>query len=56
MFFECPAQESNFTFSVTNKKDKDLWEGPLNAGMRQLQATRPKSWKADDDDGELNKC
>jgi hypothetical protein len=33
MFFECLAEESHFTFSVTNQEDEDLWEEPSDAGI-----------------------
>jgi len=42
MFFEYTAQESHSKFSVTDQKDEDLWEN------RSHDATRPKTWKADD--------
>jgi hypothetical protein len=50
MFFEYPTQESHSKFSVTNHKDEDLREDPSNAGSRLQQASRPKKFKADDDD------
>jgi len=42
MFFKCPTQESHSAVSFSNQKDEDLWEN------RSHDATRPKTWKADD--------
>jgi hypothetical protein len=51
ILIKCSTQESHSKFSVTNQKDKDLWEEPSNSKMRPQQATRLKIWKADGDDG-----
>jgi len=34
MYFVCLAQESHSKFSVTNQKDKGLWEYPSNISTR----------------------
>jgi hypothetical protein len=48
MFFECPAQESFQIFCY--QPNEWYLVNPSDAGMRLQQATRPKIWKADDDD------
>jgi hypothetical protein len=52
-FFECTAQKSHSKFSITNQNDEDLWSDPKNAGTRLQQATGPKTWKANDNDGSM---
>jgi hypothetical protein len=32
--FRKPSQESRSIFSVINRNDEDLWEDPVNSGMR----------------------
>jgi len=34
MFFELTTQEYHSEFSITNQKEKELWEDPSNTGMR----------------------
>jgi hypothetical protein len=46
MFFEFPAQESHFKFSVANDMDGSLWKDPTNTGLRPYQATGAKTWNA----------
>lgn len=48
MFSECLTQPHS-KFSITNQKDKDLWEGPSDAVMSLRKATRHKTWKAGGD-------
>lgn len=47
MFFEYFAHETDFRFSVTNQKGKDIWE---TTQTRVRNRKRSKTWNADSDE------